>query len=90
MDLKQQYNEVAEKQRYFFNLIKSKCDEFNQIQRNEFEKQEFEQNLYGLTHDEFDLMQQTKELAKEITDKLLASGIKITAKEILKGFEVNL
>lgn len=103
MDLKQQYNEVAEKQRYFFDLISQQFEKFelecdkDRINKNlsiadyatikEFKHQEFEQNRFNLSGQDFLDMKKTKELAESILIELKLSGIEITAKEIINGFE---
>lgn len=104
MDLKQQYNEVAQQQRSYLALISEKYEAFNAECENErlssnmsdddfrlikeLKQQEFEQGYFGLTREKYDEMQDTKRLADNLIEQLKAQNVSMSAKEIIEGFEV--
>ena len=80
MDIRLIYNEIAIKQKEYYNLITEN--------RKQYETQEeFEQNYYGLDEEKREELANLKSLAGETMKEMDLIGVVYTAEDLLNGFK---
>jgi uncharacterized Zn finger protein len=80
IELKQEYNKIAEQQRAYLEKIKN--NKFPQETPEEFTDRGF-----GLSEADFCNMLYTKEMAERAINQLANEGIQLTPEEVINGFK---
>lgn len=86
--MEEQYNILAERQRYFYNKITENFAEFDSKPQDEISRQMFYKDNFGLTKEEFEEMNRVKKSVDIMLKEMKTNGIYPTANELINGFEV--